>query len=454
MENGGKILALYDFASKQKFIYSTSKIKEISGASMLLSQMFKKFAEMCGIRYDVNGTFDIEKFEQTRTEAEVLYDGGGSLMVVFKDQNAYIKANRIFSEFLLKNVPGLSLIACAVPLEDDFEITKKKLFAKNKENKNRYPAFDVTAVMPFTQVDTENFLPVVKKENKPQELSLSADRVAKRKAFDNLKEYSSLDSMDEGLFAVVYIDGNSMGKKLMSCSHTDINEGVKRLREFSRSVNKFFVEEPYKIIKESVGTESFREIIGGGDEITFICKAESALKLVKKYFEVLKKEKMIISGKEYICTSCAGISVFHAKTPFNIAYELAEAACESAKDRAHKKDGNYLDFYYAHGSVTDNFDTLRERDQAKVTARPYSIEEIIGMETNGLLRVLRNAGRSNVKALGAAAQVDRNKYRYEVERVNGYLPKNSDKLSDDEQTMKIVYDISEFFDLWFAKGEQ
>ena len=41
-----KVLALYEFASKQKFIYKTSKIKEISGASKLLSNLFEEFIKL------------------------------------------------------------------------------------------------------------------------------------------------------------------------------------------------------------------------------------------------------------------------------------------------------------------------------------------------------------------------------------------------------------------------
>lgn len=38
-----KILALYDCRSKQEYIYRTNKVKEIIGASMLLSDLFKDF---------------------------------------------------------------------------------------------------------------------------------------------------------------------------------------------------------------------------------------------------------------------------------------------------------------------------------------------------------------------------------------------------------------------------
>ena len=74
-----KVLALYDFASKQEFIYRTSKIKEISGASALLSNLYKKFVDLVSSRYkvvyDLKSDFDINCFD---VDGAVLYDGGGN----------------------------------------------------------------------------------------------------------------------------------------------------------------------------------------------------------------------------------------------------------------------------------------------------------------------------------------------------------------------------------------
>ena len=70
--------------------------------------------------------------------------------------------------------------------------------------------------------------------------------------------------------------------------------------------------------------------------------------------------------------------------------------------------------------------------------------------------LLQKAGRSNVKALGAAAQIGLAEYLFEAERVNSYLKGKetlkTDKISAEDE-MKIIYDMSEFYDLWFGKEE-
>ena len=457
-----KVLALYDFASKQEFIYRTSKIREISGASAMLSGMYKKFNEILDkngasvkIKYDLEEVFTVEGFiENEDIDAEVLYDGGGNLMVLYKSRNKYTEANKVISMWILKNCPTLSLITCCVPFTGNFEDDRKALYQENANRKNRYPASDIPAVTPMSQIDPLTFLPVTHKESYPYEQSISADRFAKQKHFKP-DPNDKLENL-EGLTAVIYIDGNSMGSRLQKCQSSDYNDGVAKLRSFSHGVNELFVAKPLKKIAEMLNDNGYRRVVGGGDEITIICDAKLAWRVVCKYFEILESETLKITDangnivEESMCTSCAGISVFHAKSPFNVAYDIAEAACESAKERAHIKDGNYFDFYYCHAGITDDFETLRKHEQKHATARPYKVSEAKKFFEEKL-PVLHAAGRANVKALGNAAQEGYEKYLFEVKRINAYLPANSPKLSESKEDMKIIYDMSEFYDIWFAK---
>ena len=462
------VLALYDFASKQEFIYRTSKIKEISGASTLLSEIYAKFPlilnPQVALNYDLTVPFSVDLFDAGAADGEVLYDGGGNLLVLWKSCEVYLKANQIISAYLLKNVPGLTMIACSVPYtglfddETDTEgnIRKKGdrtlLYERNMLRKNRYPAFDMPSVTPFTQIDPITFLPVVYKRNKNApgsvypafDCSLSADRYAKAAKY---KPENDLEDANEGLLAVIYIDGNAMGAKLIACRSQDYNEGVAKLRDFSKQVNDYYVEYPIQRIREA--KFPFRKVIGGGDEITLICRGEDAFRIMQLYFSVLAEHRIVLSDYSSIeCTSCAGIAIFHAKSPFDIAYGLAEAACESAKKKAHINGGNYFSFYYAHGGVTDTFERLHLKEQAHVSGKHYGLSDIGEMKAYAVK--LFSTGRSNVKALGDAAQRGHVFYEYETRRVNAYLGDLS-AFNGTEEEMRLVYDMSEFYDLWFER---
>ena len=460
-----KVLALYDFSSKQEYIYRTSKIREISGASLLMGEMYKKFAvlyEESGkgkFVYNLEETFQLNKSNhdaEFNPDAEVLYDGGGNLMVVYKDRQTYVEANKIFSKYLAENCPGLNMIASCVEVTETFDSIgsdtrtgdRDLLYKKNAEIKNRCPAFDIPAVTPVTLIDPMTFLPVTYKRSNDLEgeISLSSDRYSKRKAFE--KSDNKADNLEdlEGLTAVIYIDGNSMGKKLMGCRSDEYDKGVAALREFSENTNNAFVVNTLAAIEKKIKSsdnKGYRRVIGGGDEITIICDARIVYEIIKVYFEELKQ-----SGAGN--TACAGIAIFPAKSPFNVAYDIAEAACESAKKRAHKENGNYFDFYFCHAGIVNDFDSLRKKEDAEITARPYEFDwAVSNFDEYG--EKLRKAGRANVKALGDAALLSYEKYRFEVRRVNAYLKENL--FEGNEKEMKIVYDMAEVYDLWFAKEE-
>ena len=494
MENQGSfILALYDFSSKQEYIYRTSKIKEISGASLLLDKMYIKFIKELSVHNIViafknpDGSycdFSIKSFPKitidgktVEADGQVLYEGGGNLLVMFKSIDIYKKSNNILSMYLLRNYPGLNMISSCVEYRGVFSGDKSdidNLFKENERQKNLYPSYELTAVTPMTQIDPMTFLPVTKKFSAkqpgnpyPTEVSLSADRYAKANAYmeafieekKNKTIADDSDELEEGLSAVIYIDGNGMGEKLQSIVSPDYDTGVARQREFSENVKQVFVSAPLKAL-ENEGFV-FRKVIGGGDEITLICKAKDALNITKRYFELLDSNHSVLpegcgaqmDEAKKKNTSCAGICVMHAKSPFTVAYEIAEAACENAKKRSRKNIGNYFDFYFCHAGMTADFDSIRKREQI-MTGRPYAVSDIRGILSEKA-EVLRKAGRANVKSLGIAAQKGQTVFNIEAMRVNAYLAQNNDEedMSKPEirpDDLKVVYDIAEFYDLWFC----
>lgn len=483
------VLALYDFGSKQNYIYQTNKIKEISGASALLAGMYKKFSEILNNKgisfiYDLTKSFSIKDFEAGDYDAEALYDGGGNLMVLFRSKKQYIAANKIISMYLLKNAPGLNLIASCVDYTGDFTFDRENIYKQNTLRKNQNPTIAAAAVLPITQIDPLTFMPVTAKIVRyGVEQSLSADRAAKFQAY-RPNEANNINELNEEMLAVIYVDGNSMGEHLKKAVPEEegktkpYDEGVQQLRAFSNDVNNCFVVKTIAAITEYIksknGKNGFRQVIGGGDEITIICNAEIALDVVKVYFKALEQannERLENDPNATVYYACAGIAIFHAKSPFSIAYEIAEAACESAKKKAKKKakvdnslnPENYFDFYYCHAGIVADFDTLREREE-KVTNRPYKVEDATEL-FSCYKPLLQRAGRANVKALGTAARKSIVDYKVEAKRINAYMSKyksNSDDKrmfasgNDDaiQEEMKTIVDMSEYYDLWFSKRNE
>ncbi|MBR6983954.1 MAG: hypothetical protein IKH75_10605 [Ruminococcus sp.] len=482
------ITAIYDCRSKQEYIYRTNKIREISGASALLSKVYDMFFEEAGkngisIRnywvedFQKGIRFDPRTFEKSGFDGEVIYIGGGNLNIIYKDKATYIRANRIFSKMLLDNTYSVSIIAACTETTDNFNADRKRLYEKKFIEKNQGTFSLPCSVLPITLVDRNTFQPVYEKKminGEPKERTLEArhKRDAYHQAYDRSDklntedlDYIVSDKGDSSILAVIYIDGNDMGGKIQECTKgkDDYPECVDALRRFSYNTNRIFVEKTLEAIREKLNDKNgsrYRKIIGGGDEITLICRGEDALDIVNEYFRSLKESEPLVKGIPN--ASCAGIALFHSHAPFADIYNIAESCCESGK-KATRSSGStlsYIDFHYCHSGITNDLDSIRDSQEKEYTSRPYSLDDFAEFVRIG--RLLGNKktgiGRSNVKALGEAIIKGDPYYAIEIERIKsrykGSFTHLIDEYGEDNADLKkIIYDISVVFDLWFGKEE-
>lgn len=476
------ILALYDCRSKQEYIYRTNRIQEITGASELLSSLFKDFFNEENKQFRIKGNWHekamgdfIANFNNSGLDAEVVYEGGGNLCVIFKDKETYIRVNKALSRQVLEKTYAVSIIASAAEVSGDFVSDRAKLYAENAMQKNLGSYHIPCNVLPFTQVDRLTYQPIVKKSGGKEYTSESIRKQRKYdEIFKNVKadkkqiHENELDSMTEkgteSLLAIIYIDGNNMGSKVKETTKdlTDYTSGVNALRKFSEETNRDFVEKPIKAIEEKLtelyNSENehknryfYRKVISGGDEITIICNAHAVPAILNTYFETLTAESSN--------SACAGVAIFHSHAPFADVYEIAEQSCEMGKKRSHIKenrDKNYIDFHYCHAGITNSLDEIRDRQEAKFTARPYEYssdwKQFCHYGT-----ILKGINRSDVKALGEAIVKGDSYYKTELRRIKSRQKKdslfNKEINENDDRIKKFIYDISIVYDLWFDDSE-
>lgn len=475
------VLALYDCRSKQEYIYRTNKMKEITGASALLSDLFKGF--FCNENKDfiINGNWKttappdyIEYFKNSGYDAEVIYEGGGNLCVIFKDMDTYVRINRVLSRKVLEDTFGVSIIASATKVTGDFPADRRRLYAENALQKNLGAYHIPCSVLPFTQVDRLTYQPIVEKEDNKHQYTTESHK--KKKKYESMEHDESeiiettldemIDKGNDSLLAVIYIDGNNMGEKVKKATEniSDYSSGINALREFSVNTNSDFVEKPWKAIQARL-TELYRnaansdeqkhylcrKVIGGGDEITLVCNAHAVPTILETYFETLISENSVASEKN---SSCAGVAIFHSHAPFADVYEIAEQCCESGKKLSHldgNKNNNYIDFHFCHAGITNSLDAVRERQEAEFTARPYEYSTTWKAFTDwgNKLSMIK---RSDVKALNEAIVKGDSYYKTELRRIKS-RKKLSDVDENDRELEKMIFDISIVYDLWFSKAE-
>lgn len=448
------ILAQYDFRTKQNYIFRTNKMREIVGASALITCIYDLFIRTLatkhglkieknytfpersdgpeGWRYSVNRFIDLKyancadvvfdpSFEGSNVSGKVLYVGGGNLYMLWRDMETAKHANGVLSE-LLRNEAYSLFPACGMTeytgnYTEDFHA----LAVAFQRSKTELPPFAPMAVLPFTRVDRKTSFPVAlhvteygQEEFLPIECGLKRAVCDKRIVVmdEDPLGVKELDDMTikgtDSLLAVIHIDGNSMGERVsrtMNASGGILSypEAIHRIREFSNGIQEDFVTKPLEDVSEWLRdhAKKARIIVAGGDDVTLICAARDARNILEVYFEALNAGNADRKSGD-INTACAGVCIFHSHSPFATAYDIAEACCGKAKKQNRKNGGQnmLMDFQFCFSGITGDLDTIRETD-AHLMGRPYSFnaeneQSILPFETLAkMANALKPVGRED-----------------------------------------------------------
>ena len=182
---------------------------------------------------------------------------------------------------------------------------------------------------------------------------------------------------EDSMLAIFYIDGNAMGAKVQKClgDNKSYDDCVNILREFSKKIQKTFIDDRKKDMLKIDDTESIekkryrsRILIGAGDEMTIICRADESYEIIKEYLSKLPSPY----------SSCAGAAIFHSHAPFSDAYRIAEQCCENSCKKYMKDNGltlaNFMDFEYCQGGIGFNLSDIRKENKDADNSRPWLVE--------------------------------------------------------------------------------
>ncbi len=490
-------LVQYTIRSKQNYIFKTNRLKEVTGASVLIANAFERLHACAGKiglvvqRADPAVPFSLEAalkaFEEGTLQVAELYQGGGNDTLLVNSEDTFRRLNEAYTYELMVEVPGMIPLCVGVPMceERDYRKDYENLSAVSSLQKSVMISGQPHDGLPFSMIDSNTRQPF--QPDKPRigaKEHYTGESLAKQKQYlisewqdESASELDELLGEKDSMLAIVHADGNNMGKKLREKlgDEKDYDTCVRILREFSREIDRVFVEEGSAAVEEEkkqilqeIGSEAdkskfveVRSMISDGDDYTFICNAKWALKLTTAYL------RRVSQYEGY--SACAGICLFHRHYPFVRAYSLAEQACENAKKKVHIGNGLdqcWLDFYYLHGGVPDDLEETRlEHGTYNCMFRPWrcddtddpaSVEKLINLS-----RIMISSSgeqekttRTNLKTLGSAMETSRHEAEGELRRIFFRVPELKERLSelfpDGEDQLKAIYDLSETYDLWFG----
>ena len=443
------VLCMYDIRGKQEFIYKSSKLKEIVGASLIIRDLFKDYLydaakvyrdcineEFKGsdavFRYDLNEDklkkFSFKEFEERMNGnqyiGEIVYDGGGNFLMLYKNEEAMKKTTEIFTKKILKEIGTLRVVATYIGniREDNYHSDDSKNPGDYERLYQRHRFRESTALytqpygsLPIVQTSPISSMPLTYMYNHaPKDISASGKSYFKCSTETNakLKKYweeagkhgdemgeTILDNIvaetkgEDSMLAIFYIDGNAMGAKVQAClqGKKNYDDCVNLLREFSKKIQKTFIDDRKKDMlkedeKQSSDKKHFRSriLIGAGDEMTIICRADESYEIIKEYLSKIPSPY----------SSCAGAAIFHSHTPFADAYRIAEQCCEDTCKNYMKENGltlaNLMDFEYCQGGIGFKLSDIRKENGDDDNSRPWLVESNIEEKTSYHYKPVKN----------------------------------------------------------------
>lgn len=498
------VLATYDILGKQDFIYRSSRMKEIVGGSALIRNCYEKWlypeaekagrADSRGIFRKLDKAFARENFTRHMEEGyigEVIYEGGGNFLLLFKNAEVFREVTWRFSKAVLENTGSLRVLGTFVGNVDfdNFPEDRRRLYEKQQENEDRICIALPWGTLPVVAVDPRTSQPVVEKktmtDGKGMRItdSFSRENQAKLAEYGREEEKNSdligekvLDNIvrkkgENSLLAVVYIDGNNMSSKVKKCTQRGKNyeECVGALRELSEEIRKNYVDDRMRDIDKALAKkhgdlEKRRFLIYAGDEITLICNAYDAWDCIRGYMENLPRQDSV----------CAGIAVFYSHAPYPDVYRIAEACCESGKKflRSHNLEKSSLvDFHYCKGSIGLSLDEIWEAEYGDIMSKPWVFradseeqDRLAGqtrVETvEKMGRFFKMLGNGNVKKLGKAAYRGTTELNLELARIRAHSGEEKkagfawlDGM-DETEKRNLIFDVVSVYDIWFSGGEE
>ncbi len=216
---------------------------------------------------------------------------------------------------------------------------------------------------------------------------------------------------DTSLVGVVHIDGNGIGQQITAWNGQCVEESrsddtvLGQLRAWSAAldeVGRRSMESVVERISRAVGSDGriagavphlgfelrrsgervflpLRPVLLGGDDLTFLCDGRIALDLAETALDAFAVDVPHLGA----VTACAGVALVPAHTPFDRAYELAEALCGSAKRRRRERSdsGAWIDWHIGAPRPGEGVGDLRARTFAQrvagtslqLTCRPYPL---------------------------------------------------------------------------------
>lgn len=394
-----QFLALLEVDKIHNYIFATNKLKEIRGASYLLSKINEK------------ETIRILQYYKY----EPILSIGGMTKVIFDDEDV-AKAFLSEVEKLYKDV-GISVTTHIEPINGNFSsaLGRGENAIRRKKESKQY-SYQLNTSPYYKRCSLCSIYPAIKKDKKYDWLctSCSAKRGQSKEELDIHKmikkkfkengrdirfpsEFSKIgeSSKRDGYMGFIIADANRMGEKIREIQNQD------KLRQFSEKVEKINKSCLVDAIWHAFENTTLKDkednllpvniLILGGDDMMMVTTAETAAKIALEYcknFQKYSNSKEDSSTREISIS--AGVVIAKDTYPINSYATLGEELLKIAKKKSREyrkedKEVGTIDYKVVTAASSESIKISRykkeryykkDNNEFLLTFKPYSLEDM------------------------------------------------------------------------------
>ena len=343
----------------QEFIFATNELKSIIGASEIIENMNKIISE--------------------KYEKHIVINAAGNIKLVFDEKTEFEELVKYFVKKQKQKAFGITISQAVVPfdeggLKDAFGRLEQKLMISRNQ-----PEIPLDMSINIMDIAPKTARPLVSSD-------LDMATYQKEAAYIQDEEYGEITNVKnaKNKIAIIHADGNGLGTLISSMSkemHSD-EEVISIFKQFSVDLKQAMDNAVIAATKKTSGIK-LRKVILGGDDLTVICDANSALLFTQYFLEAFEKETEKMGG----LTACAGIAYCNYKYPFHYAVNLAESLCSESKKHSREiNEHTPPSSLMFHNIQSSNFSTYQDyidkeltvnsdEDKVYLNYGPYFIHE-------------------------------------------------------------------------------
>lgn len=377
----GEWLVSFDTDHIKEYLFATTKLKEILGASELLVKLNRSTEEQLGQTERIA--------RQTCPALQTVYaDGGGALFIVPEESDArrvIAAVEKLYrAETVIASITGSCLPLAPATREQGFGDRVRDLgflLGRNKARKAVLPSQPVTPYFhlcsacgrhPAAEVSQGDLICracAVKRRHAPPTTSHEpAD-------FEELGRLAH----PSGYLGFICADGNTMGEKLKLLGSIEdyqrFSAGLMRLLDEAEQAST-------RAYGQRDGKKPYIELLLGGDDLLLVTAADLALPIahnLAQYFEVGSLQLLKDVGLQGKLTLSVGVVLAHVDYPIAELHRLAEKRLKTAK-RCSFEAKDAAGQPYATGAidfevVTSAVDRPEERRPYR-DRRPYILKDL------------------------------------------------------------------------------